>query len=70
MRISVHFWVSRMLNQPVELTEEANIAATSSSPTLGVSVAAMICCNRSGETGDRLLEWIPLEQWCQGVHDR
>ena len=28
--VSVHFCVSRMLNQPVELAEEANMAATSS----------------------------------------
>ena len=26
----------------------------------------MICCNRSGETGDRLLEWIP---WSNGVKE-
>jgi hypothetical protein len=30
IRIPVHFYVSRMWNQPIELTDEANMAATSS----------------------------------------
>ena len=30
IRVPVHFYVSRMRNQPIELTEEANMAATSS----------------------------------------
>lgn len=30
IRVPVHFYVSRMWNQPIELAEEANMAATSS----------------------------------------